>query len=1059
MAYHSVGVRSRAQHAAQRIEQLESIDKRHWRLEENADDNNHTVCVAILSSYIDTSLRQAKYHHGFHKAVLCVEIFKHMLFNLDREALSPLFVYCDAMERFIESLYKAKPLDSNGALPSPTKAIESSPRLRKPRVATMPLPASLPPTKPKRFIELPKQEQHVLHVAFYLKDVLTKLSGGACAKPAGKFQSHRKPMDASLPVAADALPLDLARELRAIKTKLRKNEFFADLPNLIADAGKATKVGDSRQANTHQAFSSFFLCLHEVVRSTSYHSIELADGAFDLLGEVLRAIQDYIVEVVGQRKTRRSRIRVLRAQRQQLRAQFGTMEAETQGIAQEAIKLSTVLSAIELELNVLRDECDWHAHNKRLFLDTIRALRNACDQPPLVFVNADGVSKVLQPGTAILRVENIPHIRYLVQLLALSRSFAHVRLNDPRVNEANPARKLSMSKLNHQGRAETLKMHLMNQRPRDHGDAMANNSPPPHVSDAPTGADKGANAPSALHKVTEAELTALSSIHECLRAVEVFMGDEARRSLLRTTSTASQIDVCAHLEDLQKNADSGHGHGASSRSNDGPICLVREVAKLPEPWRSAFPSIHEDELVTLLSKDDMLHDVSSIYAAYDDMLVRPSHTDDTTPTISFPAFVTSYYLVHPRNAIMDPTPSNQSIADETRHGPAWASLECARLLVSIHSHVQGAVSLDWLGYFAVFTGLSKTLTLPLPRALDAFLVARRMLLATTVMRQRHADPTTVDVIWVMAKDITLPSAAYTLHGTAVKILSSFTRSPDTYLNVLEDKSTSVDLFTEDDVGNREVKAALVLHVDTALLVLMQAWVREHHHTLAVLENVFAATLNNDDDSMSYGEFVTTWGFIDPSVPVGRLGTIYARAARHETASLCGDASTSRLIHTLYTSDAFAELKKPWLHMSAMHVANPQRSWDDGIDGLVAMWKATRERVLDRVSDLKNTNQVNLTMVHTCIERQHKFERLLAMASAADCDDVAAAVERAWFAYHFLQQDIHATTHAILKQQKIHKKPHHWALTPATAIQATPSPRKADATATDRRNSIPHLQHS
>ncbi|RHY32871.1 hypothetical protein DYB32_002148 [Aphanomyces invadans] len=747
-----------------------------------------------------------------------------MLFNLDREALSPLFVYCDAMERFIESLYKAKPLDSNGALPSPTKAIESSPRLRKPGVATMPLPASLPPTKPKRFIELPKQEQHVLHVAFYLKDVLTKLSGGACAKPAGKFQSHRKPMDASLPVAADALPLDLARELRAIKTKLRKNEFFADLPNLIADA--ATKVGDSRQANTHQAFSSFFLCLHEVVRSTSYHSIELADGAFDLLGEVLRAIQDYIVEVVGQRKTRRSRIRVLRAQRQQLRAQFGTMEAETQGIAQEAIKLSTVLSAIELELNVLRDECDWHAHNKRLFLDTIRALRNACDQPPLVFVNADGVSKVLQPGTAILRVENIPHIRYLVQLLALSRSFAHVRLNDPRVNEANPARKLSMSKLNHQGRAETLKMHLMNQRPRDHGDAMANNSPPPHVSDASTGADKGANAPSALHK----------------------------------------------------NADSGHGHGASSRSNDGPICLVREVAKLPEPWRSAFPSIHEDELVTLLSKDDMLHDVSSIYAAYDDMLVRPSHTDDTTPTISFPAFVTSYYLVHPRNAIMDPTPSNQSstefharrvvvwklsvlcvVADETRHGPAWASLECARLLVSIHSHVQGAVSLDWLGYFAVFTGLSKTLTLPLPRALDAFLVARRMLLATTVMRQRHADPTTVDVIWVMAKDITLPSAAYTLHGTAVKILSSFTRSP-----------------------------------------------------------------------------------------------------------------------------------------------------------------ATRERVLDRVSDLKNTTQVNLTMVHTCIERQHKFERLLAMASAADCDDVAAAVERAWFAYHFLQQDIHATTHAILKQQKIHK---------------------------------------
>ncbi|KAF0771457.1 hypothetical protein AaE_002447 [Aphanomyces astaci] len=783
-----------------------------------------------------------------------------MLFNLDREALSPLFVYCEAMEHFVDSIHKTKALDgANNAgvsplSPSPTTTARDtlSPRFKRSGVAPMPLTIPLTPGRPKRFIELPKQERHVLQVAFYLKDVLTKLAGSISSKPAGKFKSHRMPVVAAstTTTTVDILPLDVVRALRAIKTKLRKNEFFADLPNLVADAGKISKGGDSRQANTHQAFSSFFLCLHEVVRSTSYHSIELADGAFDLLGEVLRAIQNYIVEVVGQRKKHRSRIRGLRALRQQLRAQFAAMEAETHDIAQEAIKLSTVLSAIEFELDVLHDECEWHAQSKRLFLDTVRydanrigALRDASDQPPLVFVNADGSSKVLQPGTAILRAENVPHIRYLVQLLALSRSFVHVRLNDPRVMDANPSRKLTLNKLNHQGRAETLKMHLMNQRPRDAAAAAVDPTPPPNGNEGAAGGaslgDKSAAAAAnALHKVTDAELTALSSIHECLRGtacrcemasridfhdsqlclyihykpVEGFMGDEARRDHSSTVSTGCQIDASVHLlEDVKydntlpptyiynsvKNplrdgcsnpADSISSGGVSSGPDNstGAVVLARELAKLPMPWRTAFSLLHDDETATLLSKDEMLHDVSAIYAAYDDMLVRPSHHDEVilnTITLPFTAFVMSYFMVFPRKV---PSTSHESSADsciepdaEIRQGPAWASWECARLVVSVQIYVQGAVGVDWLGYFAVFLGLSKTLTLPLPRALDAFLLARRMLYATTVMRQRHADPSSVDVIWVMANHAMLPSAAYSLHTTAVKILGTFTRTPGT----------------------------------------------------------------------------------------------------------------------------------------------------------------------------------------------------------------------------------------------------------------------------------------
>ncbi|RQM24989.1 hypothetical protein B5M09_001789 [Aphanomyces astaci] len=245
------------------------------------------------------------------------------------------------------------------------------------------------------------------------------------------------------------------------------------------------------------------------------------------------------------------------------------------------------------------------------------------------------------------------------------------------------------------------------------------------------------------------------------------------------------------------------------------------------------------------------------------MLVRPSHHDEVilnTTTLPFTAFVMSYFMVFPRKV---PSTSHESSADskttytydsdrdvfrcaneaswerpasqsalftfdtylvlgciepdaEIRQGPAWASWECARLVVSVQVHVQGAVGVDWLGYFAVFLGLSRTLTLPLPRALDAFLLARRMLYATTVMRQRHADPSSMDVIWVMAKDAMLPSAAYSLHTTAVKILGTFTRTP----------------------------------------------------------GIFGAALTHDDGSISYGEFVTMWGFIDSTIPLDRLCTIY-----------------------------------------------------------------------------------------------------------------------------------------------------------------------------------------
>ncbi|KAF0700727.1 Aste57867_8781 [Aphanomyces stellatus] len=1072
MEYHSISVRNRAQYATQRIDALESIEKTHWRLEENKDENDHTACMTLLSTsvaYIETSVREAKYHAGFHKAVLCVEIFKHMLFNLDRDALSPLFVYCDQMEHFVETLLKSDPRtreEEDDNLLSPSR------RPQRPRRAIAPLAPPLP-RAPKRFIELPKQERHVLQVALYLKQVLTKLSGEKKSKlhlAGSKFKRASSFTTTLNTAATELLPRHVTKALRGIKTKLRKHLFFVELPKLVGasgDAGgaflayvickanNATNGGDSHQAKTHQAFSSFFVCLHEIVRSTGYHSAELAEGAFDLLGEVLRAIEAYIVEVVGHRKKRRTRIKFLRLLRQDLRTQFSVMEAETNAIAQDAIKLSNTLTAIEFEYNVLHQECAWHVVSKDLMLHTIAALQRVCDLPPLWFVDADGVTKTLQLGTAVLRPHNVQHIRYMAQLLALSRSYVHVALNNQQVLEANPGRKMTLMKLNHQGRMDTLKMHLMNQRPVDAGAPPSTPSTAAAVvavSDAATASLAKESATSTLHKVTDAELAALAAINEGLRAVEAFMRDDTRRKCTthRSIGVQTTIDDAASSSSAAATASVGLATSALARSDlsdAAPSLLSHHVQRLPTPWNMAFPLLHAEEVTTPMPKDDLHRIISAIYLHYEDVVTRAEEAA-LRGSIPFVDFVVAYFMVHHGDMgtttpiqqqqmifeSIDPTTNKRNQHNRRgslSHESQWASFDCARFLVSIHLHVTGAVGIDWLGYFAVFVGLAPGLALPASRALDAFLLARRMLLAAMVVRQRQVDPS-AGVVWVMARDVS-QSSVYTLQTAALKVLAGFSRAREFYTTLLTDKSTTVDLFVEDDDGSRDIKASLVLHIETALLVLMQAWVREHHHTLATLDRsfvrhvlsqnvpgIFRATLTYDVDgsghaTISFNEFVATMGYLDVVFTPARLASVYmAAAAHHDSANALGEASVAHVVDTLYRSDLFLESKRTWLTVSAMHVAN-QRSWDDGTEGLVAMWKHHRDRILDRLSELKTT-QVNLAIVQTCCDRHVHFESLLAAATAAS-DDIPAAVDVAWYAFHFLQQDIAATMHAVMKQQK------------------------------------------
>ncbi|KAH9101789.1 hypothetical protein LEN26_014093 [Aphanomyces euteiches] len=958
MEYHSLSPRNRSQYTTQRIQQLDCVEKPHWRLEENKDDNTHAISLTILSTYTMTSLQTAKYHHGFHKAVLCVEVFKQLLYNLDREALSPLFIFCEDMAKFIDGVSKTQALTTNSSQSEADSIgkVVVPPKRHKTVVAPV-------PRAPKRFIELPKQERHVLRVAHYLKEFMSKLVSGGSPRAGGKLQSRRVPLIVESH-DDDVPPI----KLHTIKTKLRNHKFFSELPTvLLADSGGAI--------NTHQAFASYFLCLHEVVRSTSHHSAELAAGAFDLLGEILHAIQANVIEVMGHRKKLRADIRELRIQRQTLRSEVAGMDAEAQAIVAEAVKLSTVLSYIEFESSALVDECNWHDACKDLLLNTIKKLREAVNQPPLWYVTPDGSTKALEFGTSILRAHNAQHIQTLVHLLVLSRSYHHVRMSAHGiVMEAFPERKLA--KLNHKDRAKTLRMHLMNQRPIEDGNSQTS------VAVAPP-ATPSTPASASLHQVSEAELVALASIQESLRAVEIFMRDQSFREMTFITS-----GVQTQISEPSK--------PATQKSDPTRLSLPNEVAKLPLSWQTSFSLLEDEEPVVPLTKDEMHAIVSAMYGHYENVV-------STGTTLSFRDFIVVYFFVHDKTG------------DQTTQEGYSAQRACARFLVSIRYHVENVVALDWLGCFAAFVGISKNLTLPIPRAMDAFLSARRSLLASAVIRQRV--PSANRALWVMAKDINY-SSGYTLHDSVKTVLSSFTRSSEAYTNVLLDKSTAVELLLELDDGGRDIQRAQVLHIEAALVILMQAWIREHHHTRSTLERIFSATLSNNDDrkTLAYDEFVVTMGFLDAAFTPARLTTIYVQATDGDSANDVGEASVDRLIDILYESDLFSESKKPWLTLSPMQLVT-QRNWEESIDGLNAMWRHNRERILDRLGELK-TNQVNLTRVQTCFDRHDKFVRLLEAAS--DTNEVSTAVDMALYAFHFLQQDITATM-TFAKQPKQTKK--------------------------------------
>ncbi|OQR86081.1 hypothetical protein ACHHYP_10989 [Achlya hypogyna] len=962
MEYEGLPVRHRGTYVGFNLQRLEAVEAPHWKLEQNKADNSQIACFAALETYIESRLDGLQYHHGAAKALVCLAILDDIIGQLD--AFVAVAALIPTAREFVQRalLEQKKPALARLHIPvlSPVGSPRPSPR------AVAPIPRT-----PKRFIELPKHEIRVLEVAAYLRSVLSQLAGA-------KQTTEATPNNTQL--------------LRRTKVQLRQKQYFPGLflGGLMPRQGpRGDAGGNFRDSNIHQVLVSSVLCIHEVIRGIAVHSVDLSMCARHLLGHVLVAIEQYLAEVADHRRVHRSRIKALRQRRQELRGHLTKLNSQAALAAKESIELATVLSGIETEHAVLQRECDWHATARDLFTFTLEKIQVASRSPPMAFVNSDGSMRALTAGSGLLRMADIEAVKELAHLLGLSRSYVHLFLKEENEVVLSPhppqgrrqSIKARATRKSIPERIENLKQHLLNVKAKDSGPL---DLPPPE------------EPVDVMHRVTHAELLVLSTIHDSLRAVEVFTADVNRREHLLQCEVATQTVGAHHVDAIEPSVAL-----ATQLLHE----LVRR--KLPALFQRQLELVPDDASFVVMGREELFRIVAHVLGQYDEML---HHADyNMVPPGSYRAmaladFVAIYFYMHPLKKAPD--------------DPVAAQIACARFLLSLHGETSGLHVMDLLILFASLIGLGTTsLELP-PRALDSLLSARRTLLVTTVVKG-HADVGGSDVVWLFAKDKDT-HAGHTLLETVVRALQDSTHLTgvrDKQAQVASDKAIVVSLFVEAE-GVSEVQRTPVINIETGLVCIMQAWIEEHHFTFRVLSNIIRACLTAPDGTMTFDEFAATMGYMDPAFTPTRLGSLYLQAATKTeaggAANLLGEATASHLVRALYESDLFTECTKHWLYVPAMQLSN-QKAWDSGGDGLRAMWAYVRDRLLDKLAEFQ-TDQTNAAPVHTCLERFRKFEQLLTEVEKAGSFD-ANVVEVGWYAYHFLQQDVAWTAHMILKQHK------------------------------------------
>ncbi|OQR94810.1 hypothetical protein THRCLA_08086 [Thraustotheca clavata] len=955
------------------MELLDSLDPIHWKLQENAKDNDYQVCFTMLYTFIDSTIQQLKYHHGLLKGLVLLELLKEILNRVNPEVFGPLQSFLPHLYKLLENLISDKqPHIVHVAVPEIQIKEESR---------TISSPMALKIMTPKRLIAMPKSEIYILELAVYLKSVLIKLAGSKHRKT-GQFRTSALPTMPVVEVGDNVL--------RQVKVKLRQKQFFN---GLFPQGGSKRESSVGNGTNLHQLFAVSILCLHQGIKSIAVHSSELAAFAMNLLGEILLGIHGYLAQVAEQRHIRRAAIKILRNRREELQIQLENLEHSTAKLARESLELATAMSTIVAQHAVLERECTWHATCRELLAFTIEKLKQASEELPLWFVNADGSMRELQHGTALLRTEHIEEIKYIAHLLGLNRSYVHLFAKDEdddsidnqiAIGRHNSLKGRSNRKSISQ-RNENLKQHLLNVKAKT-------NVTIHETFDEPI---------DALHKVSHAELLVLSSIHDTLRAVEEFTCESNRRLFLM------QMDI--GIQATENHIDTTEVVIGAEQT------LYNEItSKIGGAWLKDVDMIPKDTLFHPIHREELVRIVCHILNQYDEM----THNSDynTAPigcyrVMAITEFLPLYFMLHPTMK-----------SSELNVGAIHGQMALARFLVSLYLETSGRQAIDLLVLFAsILKLLSTGLHLP-PRAMDELLTARRMCFSTAVTKG-HTDAGS-NVMWLFTKEKLL-HGGYTLLDTVINSIASNTYLPagnQKQTDFAIDKSFYISLFIEEN-GLTDLQRTRAISTEIGVVCIMQAWIEEHHFLSTALSNVFCACLCGPNKTISLDEFTTAFGYIEPSLNPSRLSALYIKATMHtqevSETNMFGEASKQTLIDIMYNSDLFTESKKHWMYIPAMQLAN-QKLWEPGPDGLIAMWKFIRERLHDKLVEFR-ADPINVAHVHVCMERFNKFEEILVAVEKAGVFD-PNLVEVGWYAFHFLQQEVARTAHIILKQQK--PKKHH-----------------------------------
>jgi hypothetical protein len=362
----------------------------------------HTI---LLDRFVDTCTDEAKYHHGPQKALLCVEIFQKLLNVLDPEVFSPLRIYLEHIKSHVHDVIMASPNDDTRNTTSVAISSAISPVSdKKPpetghalMVPPMERPMPPPHARSKRFIQLPKHEQHVLQVVLYLKEILLQTRRRVTDPPTkGRLETTK----GSIPMTKmnqqhhyhhhqDTKP-PLLRMMRRVRTQLKNDLFFSQLSSCVSCAG-TPRTGETTCHHTHHRpnvrraravqhkawtydhdFSCICICLHEIIRAVACHSMEISTMALHLVGEALDAMHNYLAEASTKRRHLRFQVKVLRLERAHLTIEWAKIDAKSAQIEQASVTLAKVLHEMEAEYTMLERECHWHVTCKELMSARVR---------------------------------------------------------------------------------------------------------------------------------------------------------------------------------------------------------------------------------------------------------------------------------------------------------------------------------------------------------------------------------------------------------------------------------------------------------------------------------------------------------------------------------------------------------------------------------------------------------------------------------------------------------------------------------------------------------------